>query len=129
LIAPLREAAAQPRSFERKPCNAQDPEKKINDQRCGTYHAYENRQTQRGRMLPLEVILLPTRKGRSDRGGCYGSRAAIAYIKMLEAHVSRANLADVFPFKNPGPLDLAEDQRNALDAVFGGFEQATPAAG
>jgi hypothetical protein len=48
---------------------------------------------------------------------------------MLEAHVGRANLADVFPFKNPAPLDLAEDQRNALDAVFGGFEQATPAAG
>ena len=64
--APLREAAAQSRALELKPCKIQDFEKKINDLRCGTYHVYENRQTQQGRMLPLKVILLPAREGPSE---------------------------------------------------------------
>lgn len=52
------------------------------------------------------------------RGGSYGSRAAIAYIKMFGEHVSRAILTGVFPFENRASLDVMEDQRNALDAVF-----------
>jgi pimeloyl-ACP methyl ester carboxylesterase len=52
------------------------------------------------------------------RGGSYGSRAAIAYIKMFGRHVSRAVLTGVFPFENRAPIDAIDDQRNALAAVF-----------
>jgi pimeloyl-ACP methyl ester carboxylesterase len=52
------------------------------------------------------------------RGGSYGSRVAIAYIKMFGQHVSRAILTGVFPFENRGSLNVGEDQRNALDAVL-----------
>jgi pimeloyl-ACP methyl ester carboxylesterase len=52
------------------------------------------------------------------RGGSYGSRAALAYIKMFGQHVSRAVLTGVFPFENRVALDVVEDQRDALDAVF-----------
>jgi pimeloyl-ACP methyl ester carboxylesterase len=53
------------------------------------------------------------------RGGSYGSRAAMAYIKMFGQHVSRAILTGIFPFENRVSLDAVEDNRNALDAVFG----------
>jgi pimeloyl-ACP methyl ester carboxylesterase len=52
------------------------------------------------------------------RGGSYGSRAAIAYMKMFDEHVSRAILTGVFPFENRASLDVLEDQRNALEGVF-----------
>ncbi len=222
--SPLQESVAPARALELTPCQVEDFEKKVNDLRCGTYHVFENRKTQQGRMLPLKVILLPAREGPSEgvvyvfaggpgeagteyaqwlplswenknhdvvivdprgtgeghrldcdfpkpanvqeslmsrimflescheqlsktadlsqystaasvqdvdevrealghdkiivRGGSYGSRAAIAYIKMFGEHVSRAILTGVFPFENRASLDVMEDQRNALDAVF-----------
>lgn len=221
---PLQEAVARPRGLELTPCKVEDFEKKVNDLLCGTYHVFENRETQHGRMLPLKVILLPAREGPSKgvvyvfaggpgeagteyaqwlplswenknhdvvivdprgtgeghrldcdfpkpanaqerlmsrivflescheklsktadltqystaavaqdvdeirqtlghdkiivRGGSYGSRTAITYIKMFGQRVSRAILTGVFPFENRASLNVMEDQRNALDAVF-----------
>ena len=35
--------------------------------RCGTYEVFENRQTRRGRKLPLKIVLIPARSPHPSR--------------------------------------------------------------
>src|SRR4029453_17353018 len=36
--------------------------------RCGVYNVFENRQTRKGRMLPLKIVLIPARQPHPDQG-------------------------------------------------------------
>ena len=207
------------------PCAIPDLENNPREMRCGTYYVFENRSTRKGRILPLKVVEVPARSGRSQgvifalaggpsdaateaavwvpfswesenhdvvlvdmrgtgaghsldckvwtpgerlqnyfqtyadrllgcqrelqkvadlsqystpnfladvndvraalgydkiilRGGSYGSRAAMAYIKMFEPHVRMAVLSGLAPFENRLDLYTPQDSQAALDRLF-----------
>ena len=52
------------------------------------------------------------------RGGSYGSRAALAFIKMFEPHVGMAVLSGLAPFENRLDLNTPRDTQAALSALF-----------
>lgn len=47
------------------PCRLDGVETEL---RCGVYNVFENRQTRRGRLLPLKIVLIPARAPHPDRG-------------------------------------------------------------
>lgn len=52
------------------------------------------------------------------RGGSYGSRAAIAYMKLFGPHVRMAVLSGLAPFENRLDLYTPRDTQTALEALF-----------
>ncbi len=48
-----------------KPCRVAGVQEEL---RCGTYEVFENRQTRRGRKLPLKIVLIPARSPRPEEG-------------------------------------------------------------
>lgn len=48
-----------------KPCHVAGVQEEL---RCGTYEVFENRQTRRGRKLPLKIVLIPARSPRPEEG-------------------------------------------------------------
>ena len=228
--APAASAAIRPvvphaGKLELAPCKIRDLENNPRDMRCGTYYVFENRNTRKGRILPLKVVVVPARSGRplgaifalaggpgeaatdaaqwvpfswesenhdvvlvdmrgtgtghsldctvwapgeplqnffrtrvdrllgcqqelrkvADlsqystpsflqdvdevraalgydkiilRGGSYGSRAAMAYIKMFGPHVRMAILSGLAPFENRLDLYTPQDSQTALDGLF-----------
>ena len=47
------------------PCHVEGIKEEV---RCGVYHVFENRQTRKGRMLPLKIVLVPARHPHPDHG-------------------------------------------------------------
>jgi len=48
-----------------EPCHVEGVKAEV---RCGVYSVFENRDTQRGRTLPLKIVLIPARHPHPDRG-------------------------------------------------------------
>jgi pimeloyl-ACP methyl ester carboxylesterase len=48
-----------------KPCHVAGVKDEL---RCGVYEVFENRHTQKGRKLPLKIVLIPARKPHPERG-------------------------------------------------------------
>ncbi len=48
-----------------KPCQVAGVQEEL---RCGTYEVFENRQTRRGRKLPLKIVLIPARSPHPEEG-------------------------------------------------------------
>ena len=48
-----------------KPCHVEGVKEEL---RCGVYEVFENRQTQKGRKLPLKIVLIPARHPHPDQG-------------------------------------------------------------
>ncbi len=48
-----------------KPCKLQGVKDEL---RCGIYEVFENRQTRKGRKLPLKIVLIPARHPHPDQG-------------------------------------------------------------
>lgn len=223
--APVEKPQAHAAKLELQPCKIADLENNPRQMRCGIYYVYENRKARKGRILALNVVVVPARSGRSEapifalaggpgdaatdaaqwlpfswesenhdvvlvdmrgtggghsldcriwspgeplqivfrtgvdkllacqrelakvadltqystpafladvddvraalgydkvilRGGSYGSRAAIAYIKMFEPHVSMAILSGLAPFENRLDLNTPQDTQSAMDQLF-----------
>jgi pimeloyl-ACP methyl ester carboxylesterase len=47
------------------PCHVEGVKEEL---RCGVYSVFENRQTRKGRMLPLKIVLIPARHPHRDQG-------------------------------------------------------------
>jgi len=47
------------------PCHVDGVKEEL---RCGVYNVFENRQTQKGRTLPLKIILIPAKRPHPDDG-------------------------------------------------------------
>ena len=48
-----------------KPCHVEGVKEEL---RCGVYEVFENRQSQKGRKLPLKIVLIPARQPHPDQG-------------------------------------------------------------
>jgi hypothetical protein len=48
-----------------KPCHLEGVKEEF---RCGVYEVFENRQTRKGRKLPLKIVLIPARQPHPDQG-------------------------------------------------------------
>lgn len=48
-----------------KPCHVEGVNEEL---RCGVYKVFENRQTRKGRTLPLKIVLIPARHPHPDQG-------------------------------------------------------------
>jgi len=48
-----------------KPCHVEGVREEL---RCGIYEVFENRQTRKGRKLPLKIVLIPARHPHPDQG-------------------------------------------------------------
>lgn len=48
-----------------KPCRVEGVKEEL---RCGVYNVFENRQTRKGRMLPLKIVLIPARHPHPEQG-------------------------------------------------------------
>src|SRR5260370_15827999 len=47
------------------PCHVKGVNEKV---RCGVYRVFENRQTRKGRMLPLKIVLIPAKHPHPNQG-------------------------------------------------------------
>jgi pimeloyl-ACP methyl ester carboxylesterase len=48
-----------------KPCHVEGVKQEL---RCGIYEVFENRQTRKGRKLPLKIVVIPARQPHPDQG-------------------------------------------------------------
>ena len=62
--APAQPPASDSPRLRLEPCRLPGIDEEL---RCGTYNVFENRETRRGRMLPLRVVLIPAREPAAGR--------------------------------------------------------------
>src|SRR2546423_6216590 len=65
---PARSAVPDSSRVALKPCHVEGVKEEV---RCGVYQVFENRQTRKGRMLPLKIVLIPAKHPHPDDGAIF----------------------------------------------------------